>query len=262
MKNALQFSLIILTALFFACSPNPPKEQQSQNESTTSPNFLFCIADDWSFPHAGAYGDSIIKTPHFDRIAHEGVLFMNAFTASPSCAPSRAAILTGQDIWRLEEGALLFGALSSKIPVYTRLLLENNYDVGHTGKGYTPADLKRGGWEESPAGKPYQEIEMDAPPKMRKTDYLYQREMELKLLTEKIAFFVLSILFGVLTLNAQSHTINLIETHNFFEKILFAGYGLLMYTIKSLIPFQMSAFHPYPIEGHTYDFIYLLFLQY
>ena len=35
------------------------------------PNILFAIADDWGWPHAGAYGDPVVKTPAFDRIAKE-----------------------------------------------------------------------------------------------------------------------------------------------------------------------------------------------
>ena len=42
------------------------------------PNILFAIADDWGWPHASAYGDAVVKTPNFDRLAKEGVLF-------PSC---------------------------------------------------------------------------------------------------------------------------------------------------------------------------------
>ena len=64
----------------------------------TRPNILFAISDDQSWLHAGAYGDTVVRTPAFDRIACEGVLFTHAFTASPSCTPSRSAILTGQDI--------------------------------------------------------------------------------------------------------------------------------------------------------------------
>jgi uncharacterized sulfatase len=125
----------------------------------------------WSYPHAGAYGDKQVNTPHFDRIAREGYLFTNAFTASPSCAPSRASILSGQEMWRLEEGSLLFGALSSKVPIYTHLLREANYNIGHTGKGYGPGDLKRGGWLENPAGPAFQEIEQEVPEGIRSTDY-------------------------------------------------------------------------------------------
>ena len=60
------------------------------------PNILFLIADDWSFPHAGVYGDQVVRTPTFDRLAAEGALFTNAYTASPSCSPSRASVLTGR----------------------------------------------------------------------------------------------------------------------------------------------------------------------
>lgn len=57
-------------------------------------NVLLLIADDWS-PIAGCYGDSVVKTPHLDRIAREGVVFDHAFCTTPSCAASRASILTG-----------------------------------------------------------------------------------------------------------------------------------------------------------------------
>ncbi len=51
------------------------------------PNILFCLADDWGWPHAGAYGDPVVKTPAFDRLAREGVLFEYAYVSSPSCTP-------------------------------------------------------------------------------------------------------------------------------------------------------------------------------
>ena len=57
---------------------------------TQSPNILFCIADDQSWPHASAYGCPWVNTPAFDRVAREGILFNNAFTPNAKCAPSRA----------------------------------------------------------------------------------------------------------------------------------------------------------------------------
>jgi N-sulfoglucosamine sulfohydrolase len=68
----------------------------SGQEQSRPPNILMVIADDWSFPHAGAYGDGSLSTPAFDRVARDGALFTRAFTAAPSCTPSRAAILTGR----------------------------------------------------------------------------------------------------------------------------------------------------------------------
>ena len=103
------------------------------------PNIVFCMADDWSWPHAGILGDPVVKTPHFDRVAREGVLFENAFVSTPSCTPSRLSILTGQHHWRLREGDSLGGSLRGEYDVYTELLQKAGYRVGRFGKGVWPS---------------------------------------------------------------------------------------------------------------------------
>ena len=55
---------------------------------------LLLIADDWS-PISRCYGNDVIRTPRIDRTAEEGMVFTRAFCTSPSCAASRANILTG-----------------------------------------------------------------------------------------------------------------------------------------------------------------------
>ncbi len=119
---------------------------------TTRPNILFCLADDWAFPHAGIYGDHVVKTPIFDRVAREGVLFTHAFSAAPSCTPSRAAILTGQAPHRLAEGGNLWGFLPPRFAVFPDMLERAGYIVGFTRKGWGPGDFKAGGREHNPAG--------------------------------------------------------------------------------------------------------------
>jgi len=120
------------------------------------PNILFCIADDWGWPHAGVYGDGVVKTPTFDRLAREGVVFDHAYVSSPSCTPSRNAILTGQHHWRLEEGANLHSTLDASIPVYPLLLGDAGYHVGHWRKCWGPGDLKAGGYDQrNPGGRRY-----------------------------------------------------------------------------------------------------------
>ncbi|MCH2206377.1 MAG: sulfatase [Lentisphaerales bacterium] len=104
------------------------------------PNILFCITDDQSWKHTSFAGDKVVKTPGFDRVAENGIYFENGFTNCPSCAPSRASILTGQSFWRLEEGGLLFGKLKKKFPIFTKLLQDAGYEIGITGKGYSPAN--------------------------------------------------------------------------------------------------------------------------
>jgi arylsulfatase A-like enzyme len=116
------------------------------------PNILFAFADDWGWPHASVYGDPAVETPTFDRIARQGALFTHAFVDSPSCTPSRGAVLSGQHIWRLREGANLWSTLDQSIPLYTDLLMEAGYAVGHSRKGWGPGKLKPGNRQHNPAG--------------------------------------------------------------------------------------------------------------
>ena len=102
------------------------------------PNILFAIADDWGWPHAGAYGDPVVKTPTFDRIADEGVLFHHAYVSSPSCTPSRNAILTGQWHWRLGGAGNLWSVFPDRLSTYPEMLKEAGYTVGVSGKGFGP----------------------------------------------------------------------------------------------------------------------------
>lgn len=130
-----------------------------QAQSQTRPNILFIIADDWSYPHAGIYGDKVVQTPNFDRIAREGTLFRNAYCASPSCTPSRASLLTGHAVHQLEEGGNLWGFLPKKFATYPDLLEQAGYAVGSTRKGWGPGNFQAGGFKENPAGKPYKSFD-------------------------------------------------------------------------------------------------------
>ncbi len=120
---------------------------------TQQPNILFIIADDWSWPHAQAYNDQVVKTPAFDRIAKQGVLFNYAYSAAASCTISRNVILTGQQPWRLEEGAVFGATLSNKFDMFPLLLEKAGYEIARAGKSWGPGDLKAGGWKRHPVGK-------------------------------------------------------------------------------------------------------------
>jgi N-sulfoglucosamine sulfohydrolase len=129
-----------------------PAGQAAFQTPVARPNILLVIADDWSFGDAGILGHPAVRTPAFDRIAREGVLFTDAFAAAPSCTPSRAALLTGQWPHRLEAGGNLWGTLPEKFAVYPDLLEQAGYVVGMTGKGWGPGDFKAGGRTRNPAG--------------------------------------------------------------------------------------------------------------
>src|SRR6056297_696079 len=91
------------------------------------PNILFCISDDQSWEHTSAYGYKAVQTPNLDRVAAEGVLFNNAFCASPGCSPSRAAVLTGRHIWQIENAGTHDSSFPAKYITYPDLLEKNGY---------------------------------------------------------------------------------------------------------------------------------------
>jgi len=122
------------------------------------PSILFVIADDWSYPHAGVYGDKVVKTPHFDRVAREGVLFTNSYCAAPTCTASRGGVVTGQAIHRLDEGANLYGTLPGRLKVYPDILEAAGYTVGLTGKGWGPGPLEGSGRTRNPAGPNFKDF--------------------------------------------------------------------------------------------------------
>ena len=93
------------------------------------PNILVAISDDQAWPHTSAYGCRFVNTPAFDRVAHEGVLFDNGFCPAPQCSPSRAGLLTGMNMWEMEEGALLWSRLPAKYDVYPDLLEAHGYRI-------------------------------------------------------------------------------------------------------------------------------------
>ena len=162
MKNIILFCTLSLVMLLFV-------KQQSIKAQTTQavknrPNILFAIADDQSYPHASAYGQASFQTPVFDRIVASGILFFNAFVAAPQCSPSRAAILTGRNIWQLEEAGTHASHFPKKFPVFTDALENAGYFIGYTGKGWDPGNFKDAGWSRNPVGPDYSKRELDIVP--------------------------------------------------------------------------------------------------
>lgn len=60
------------------------------------PNIVILMADQLTATALSSYGNKVSKTPNIDRLADEGVVFESAYCNSPLCAPSRAALMTGQ----------------------------------------------------------------------------------------------------------------------------------------------------------------------
>jgi len=62
----------------------------------TRPNIIVVLADDLGYGDLSCYGNTILRTPNIDRLAHDGVRCSQHYSGSPLCAPARAALLTGR----------------------------------------------------------------------------------------------------------------------------------------------------------------------
>ena len=104
------------------------------------PNIIFIFSDQQRYSALGCAGNSVIRTPAFDRLAREGVLFEQAFSSCPICSPYRAQILTGR--YSHKNGVMDNEyALSDEQTTLAQSLKAVGYRTGFIGKwhlGYGP----------------------------------------------------------------------------------------------------------------------------
>lgn len=73
------------------------------------------------------------------------------------------------------------------------------------------------------------------------------KKLDTKLLLNKIPFFILSVIFGVITVKAQvNDAISAFDTYTIPERIMFASYGAMYYITQLFVPLKLSTLHPYP----------------
>ena len=99
------------------------------------PNILFLLADDWRWDTIGCAGNSVVKTPHLDALAAEGVRFTQCRVTTSICCVSRASLLTGQHMAR--HGIDRFGkpiTPETWAKTYPALLKSAGYYSGFVGK--------------------------------------------------------------------------------------------------------------------------------
>jgi arylsulfatase A-like enzyme len=84
--------IVLITAALPLSGCSSPQER---------PNFVFILTDDLGWMDLGYAGSQLYETPRIDRLAAEGMVFTNAYAASPVCSPTRASILTGRHPARL-----------------------------------------------------------------------------------------------------------------------------------------------------------------
>ena len=121
------------------------------NAAQKPPNIVVILADDLGYGSANCYGADVchIRTPNIDRLAKEGMQFLDANTPGSVCSPTRYALLTGRYAWR---GRMKYGVLSPpegplliepELLTLPEYLKEHGYQTAHVGKwhlGYTTLD--------------------------------------------------------------------------------------------------------------------------
>ena len=105
------------------------------------PNFVVILVDDLRWDDIGVAGHPFVQTPTIDRLAREGVRFLNAFATTPLCSPSRAAILTGQYVHTngiIDNTAR--DSASHRLRTFAMPLKDAGYETGFFGKWHMGND--------------------------------------------------------------------------------------------------------------------------
>ena len=91
------------------------------------------MADQWRADCLGAAGNRVIHTPNLDQLAASGTRFTNAYSATPTCTPARAGLLTGLAPWN--HGMLRYAEVGARYPVeMPRALRDAGYYTAAIGK--------------------------------------------------------------------------------------------------------------------------------
>ncbi|NQZ56261.1 MAG: sulfatase-like hydrolase/transferase, partial [Lentisphaeraceae bacterium] len=109
------------------------------------PNVILIMADDLGWGDTGYNGNKVIKTPHLDQMAADGLKMDRFYSASSFCSPTRASCLTGRNPYRTGIFTANKGILRPEEVTLPEILREQGYATGHFGKwhlGTLTADEK------------------------------------------------------------------------------------------------------------------------
>jgi N-acetylglucosamine-6-sulfatase len=128
--------LILTVSLAIAGCATPPPAPAPLSRP---PNIVFILVDDMRWDELRVAGHPVLETPNMDRLAREGMRFLNAFATTPLCSPSRASLLTGQ--YARTHGIIDNTARPShELPTFPRELRRAGYTTGFFGKWHMGND--------------------------------------------------------------------------------------------------------------------------
>ncbi len=125
------YLVIALFVLCSACQPNGSSNDPLDGEAASKPNILFLFADDQAYDTIHALGNSLIQTPHLDRLVEEGMTFTHAFNqgswTGAVCVASRAMLNSGRYIYHAREDI-------ETVTLWGEVFGEAGYETFLTGK--------------------------------------------------------------------------------------------------------------------------------
>lgn len=120
------------------------------SHASEKPNVILIMADDLGWGDTGYNGSKVIKTPHLDKMAAEGLQMNRFYSASAVCSPTRASVLTGRNPFRTGVPTANDGFLRPEEVTLAEILKGEGYATGHFGKWHlgtlthTEKDANRG----------------------------------------------------------------------------------------------------------------------
>lgn len=106
---------LMFGAILLACSISAQPAAGDTAEAANRPNFVILLADDLGYGDLACYGHPVLKTPHIDRLARDGLRLTNCYAAATNCSPSRAGLMTGRTPFR--------AGIHNWIPMYSPMHL-------------------------------------------------------------------------------------------------------------------------------------------
>lgn len=148
--------LTLLPALVFCCS--------ALAEGKLRPNVLWITSED-NGPHLGAYGDKFADTPNIDGIAAKGMIYLNAWSTAPVCAPARTTIISGvyppstgsehmRSMTRLPANMKMYPQYLRRAGYYCTNNSKEDYNLEKPGIVWDDSS-RRGHWRNRKSGQPF-----------------------------------------------------------------------------------------------------------
>lgn len=138
--------------------------RSAKAQNTQRPNILWITSED-NGPQMGCYGDEFANTPNLDRLASQSVIFSNAWSTAPVCAPARTAIITGmyptatgsehmRSMIELPDGIRMFPQYLRELGYYCTNNVKEDYNLEKPGQVWDDSS-RNAHWRNRAEGQPF-----------------------------------------------------------------------------------------------------------